>query len=214
MARPPPRDSTSIGCGQPSLAARRTTGCSTSPTAPTTRRSGPLTVIVTPRGLVRLSYPRRGDRRPARRARRSRLAAHPGGARADRCRPPPARRVLRRSAPSFDVPIDWRLVRGFAGDVLRATARIPFGSVSSYRRDCRGGRVAERVPRGRQRARLEPGADRGAVPPGAPRRRRVWAATPAASIASGSCSASRACSTPRPAARRRARARREGPAPA
>jgi len=34
---------------------------------------------------------------------------------------------------AFEVPIDWRLVRGFAGDVLRATARIPFGQVSSYR---------------------------------------------------------------------------------
>jgi methylated-DNA-[protein]-cysteine S-methyltransferase len=33
----------------------------------------------------------------------------------------------------FDVPIDWRLVRGFAADVLRATARIPFGAVASYR---------------------------------------------------------------------------------
>ena len=33
----------------------------------------------------------------------------------------------------FEVPIDWRLVRGFAGDVLRATARIPFGETSSYR---------------------------------------------------------------------------------
>jgi len=31
------------------------------------------------------------------------------------------------------VPIDWRLVRGFRGDVLRATSRIPFGAVSSYR---------------------------------------------------------------------------------
>jgi methylated-DNA-[protein]-cysteine S-methyltransferase len=34
---------------------------------------------------------------------------------------------------TFEVPIDWRLVRGFAGNVLRATARIPFGAVSSYR---------------------------------------------------------------------------------
>jgi methylated-DNA-[protein]-cysteine S-methyltransferase len=33
----------------------------------------------------------------------------------------------------FDVPIDWQLVRGFAGQVLRATARIPFGSLSTYR---------------------------------------------------------------------------------
>ena len=35
--------------------------------------------------------------------------------------------------PRFDVPIDWRLVRGFAASVLRATARIPFGAVTSYR---------------------------------------------------------------------------------
>jgi methylated-DNA-[protein]-cysteine S-methyltransferase len=34
---------------------------------------------------------------------------------------------------SFDLPLDWSLVRGFAGDVLQATARIPFGSVSTYR---------------------------------------------------------------------------------
>lgn len=34
---------------------------------------------------------------------------------------------------TFDVPIDWRLTRGFARRVLQATARIPFGEVSSYR---------------------------------------------------------------------------------
>jgi methylated-DNA-[protein]-cysteine S-methyltransferase len=34
---------------------------------------------------------------------------------------------------TFAVPIDWALVRGFAGAVLEATSRIPFGSVSSYR---------------------------------------------------------------------------------
>ena len=33
----------------------------------------------------------------------------------------------------FDLPVDWRLVRGFAGAVLRATATIPFGGVSTYR---------------------------------------------------------------------------------
>jgi methylated-DNA-[protein]-cysteine S-methyltransferase len=32
----------------------------------------------------------------------------------------------------FDLPIDWSLVRGFAGSVLRETARIPFGDVRSY----------------------------------------------------------------------------------
>ena len=94
---------------------------------------GTLTVVVTPRGLVRLSYPGEGfaaqldelaDRvsprileAPERTdAVRRQLDEYFGGARR-----------------AFDVPIDWRLVRGFAGDVLRATARIPFGSVSSYR---------------------------------------------------------------------------------
>jgi methylated-DNA-[protein]-cysteine S-methyltransferase len=32
----------------------------------------------------------------------------------------------------FDVPIDWSLTTGFTQRVLRATAAIPFGSVSSY----------------------------------------------------------------------------------
>lgn len=33
---------------------------------------------------------------------------------------------------SFDVPLDWRLVRGFARGVLRATSRVPFGAVTTY----------------------------------------------------------------------------------
>ncbi len=33
----------------------------------------------------------------------------------------------------FDVPLDWSLVGPFARRVLRATARIPFGKVSTYR---------------------------------------------------------------------------------
>lgn len=33
----------------------------------------------------------------------------------------------------FDVPLDWRLVRGFGRRVLEATARIPYGSVSTYK---------------------------------------------------------------------------------
>ncbi len=94
---------------------------------------GSLTVIVTPRGLVRLSYP--GE------AVETQL-----GEIADRVSPrilgaPERTDDVRRQLDdyfaghrrAFDVPIDWRLVRGFAGDVLRATARIPFGSVSSYR---------------------------------------------------------------------------------
>lgn len=94
---------------------------------------GPLMVAVTPRGLVRISYPGEGhDAQLAELAERISPRVLEAPERTDA-----VRRQLdeyfagRRHA--FDVPIDWRLVRGFAGDVLRATARIPFGSVSSYR---------------------------------------------------------------------------------
>ncbi len=94
---------------------------------------GELTVFVTPRGLVRLSY-----------------AGEPVEEQLEEIAARVSPRIL--SAPErtdavrrqlddyfighrrrFEVTIDWRLVRGFAGDVLRATARIPFGGVSTYR---------------------------------------------------------------------------------
>jgi methylated-DNA-[protein]-cysteine S-methyltransferase len=94
---------------------------------------GPLMVMVTPRGLVRLSYS--GER----------IAVQLDEL-AQRVSPrileaPERTDAVRRQLDeyfagdrlAFDLPIDWRLVRGFAGDVLRATARIPFGSISSYR---------------------------------------------------------------------------------
>jgi methylated-DNA-[protein]-cysteine S-methyltransferase len=94
---------------------------------------GRLTIMVTPRGLVRLSYPGEGVDVQLREL-------------ADRVSPrileaPERTDEVRRQLDAyfegrrhdFEVPIDWRLVRGFAGDVLRATARIPFGRVSSYR---------------------------------------------------------------------------------
>ena len=94
---------------------------------------GPLTVVVTRRGLVLLSYAHDAvDEQLDEIASRisPRILASPE-------RTDTVRRQLDEyfsgSRHGFDVPIDWRLVRGFAGDVLRATARIPFGSVSSYR---------------------------------------------------------------------------------
>ena len=94
---------------------------------------GPLTVIVTRRGLVRLSYGNEAvdeqlDEVAARVS--PRILASPERTDAVRRQLDEYFAGARRG---FDVPIDWRLVRGFAGDVLRATARIPFGSVSSYR---------------------------------------------------------------------------------
>jgi methylated-DNA-[protein]-cysteine S-methyltransferase len=94
---------------------------------------GPLTVMVTRRGLVRLSYAGEGiDDQLDELAERvsPRILAAPE-------RTDEARRQLDEyfsgTRRGFDLPIDWRLVRGFAGEVLRATARIPFGGVSSYR---------------------------------------------------------------------------------
>jgi methylated-DNA-[protein]-cysteine S-methyltransferase len=92
---------------------------------------GPLTVFVTARGLVRIGYGSADDEVGDVAARLSpRMLADPE-------RTDDVRRELddyfagRRQ--SFDLPLDWSLVRGFAGDVLQATARIPFGSVSTYR---------------------------------------------------------------------------------
>ncbi|HYI67781.1 MAG TPA: methylated-DNA--[protein]-cysteine S-methyltransferase [Candidatus Limnocylindrales bacterium] len=94
---------------------------------------GPLTVVVTPRGLVRLSYPGEGIE-PQLQVIAERISPRilESPERTD-----PVRRQLDQyfdgARHAFDVPIDWRLVSGFAGGVLRATARIPFGSISSYR---------------------------------------------------------------------------------
>lgn len=92
---------------------------------------GPLSIFVTPRGLVRVAYNEARDELQGL---------------ADRLSPrilvaPERTDVVRRELEEyfagrrreFDVAIDWSLVRGFAGAVLEATARIPFGGVSSYR---------------------------------------------------------------------------------
>lgn len=94
---------------------------------------GPLMVAVTDRGLVRLSY--EGEDVDAQLAELAQRVS-PRILRAPE-RTDAVRRQLdeyfagRRRG--FEVPIDWRLVRGFATSVLRATARIPFGAVSTYR---------------------------------------------------------------------------------
>ena len=33
----------------------------------------------------------------------------------------------------FDIPLDWSLTKGFTRRVLRATAKVPYGQVSTYR---------------------------------------------------------------------------------
>ena len=148
---------------------------------------GQLVVFVTPRGLLRVKYADEPiDERPGR-GRGPRVATDPACA----TRTDPVRRelegyfALRRR--SFDLPIDWSLVHGFAGSVLRETARIPFGDVRRY------GQVA------RQAGSPEPPAR--PATRSARTRSRSWCratgsstpmvdsvATPAASTGSGTCS--------------------------
>jgi methylated-DNA-[protein]-cysteine S-methyltransferase len=92
---------------------------------------GPLSVFVTPRGVLRLAYGPSDTELDDLAMRISpRIVTAPE-------RTDDLRRELEEyfsgRRQQFDVPLDWSLVRGFAGAVLRATARIPFGGVSSYR---------------------------------------------------------------------------------
>ena len=93
---------------------------------------GELIVFVTPRGLLRIKYadePIEGVLAEVAARVSPRILRAPG--RTDEARHElEAYFGLRRRA--FNVPIDWSLVHGFAGRILRKTARIPFGDVRSY----------------------------------------------------------------------------------
>jgi methylated-DNA-[protein]-cysteine S-methyltransferase len=94
---------------------------------------GPLVVAATPQGLVRVSYTEfRGEEEVLEElARRVSPRVLEAPARLDG-----VRRELdeyfegRRQG--FDVPIDWSHLAGFTREVLRATAKIGFGDVSTY----------------------------------------------------------------------------------
>jgi len=91
---------------------------------------GRLLVAVTPRGLVRIAYQDEDAvLDELSRALSPRLLRAPE-------RTDQVRRELdayfageRRT---FDLALDWSLIRGFAQKVLRATARVPFGQVTTY----------------------------------------------------------------------------------
>jgi methylated-DNA-[protein]-cysteine S-methyltransferase len=93
---------------------------------------GELIVFVTPRGLLRIKYadePIEGVLADVAARVSPRILRAP--ARTDEARHElEAYFGLRRRA--FNLPIDWSLVHGFAGRILRKTARIPFGEVRSY----------------------------------------------------------------------------------
>jgi methylated-DNA-[protein]-cysteine S-methyltransferase len=96
---------------------------------------GRLLLAATPRGLVRLAYLDGGEPEDTVLEQLSarvspRILAAPG-------RLDEPRRELDQyfgaARSRFEIPIDWQLTRGFGRRVLEATARIPFGSVSTYK---------------------------------------------------------------------------------
>ncbi len=92
---------------------------------------GELIVAATKRGLVHVAYP--GDHDPLDDIARSvspRLMESPK--RLDRVRRE-LDRYFEGRLKDFTVAVDWEFARGFAGRVLKATARIPFGRVTTYR---------------------------------------------------------------------------------
>jgi methylated-DNA-[protein]-cysteine S-methyltransferase len=94
---------------------------------------GELLVAVTPRGVVRISYASEiADQVLAELAQR----VSPRVLRLPR-RTDELRRELDEyfagSRQQFAIPVDWSLIRGFAEGVLRATAGVPFGQVTTYR---------------------------------------------------------------------------------
>ena len=93
---------------------------------------GPLTVAVTPRGLVRVAYPDRPlDDVLARLAEVVSPRVLEAPERLD-----PVRRELEEyfegRRRSFETPIDWALTRGFFRRVLQVTAEIGYGEVATY----------------------------------------------------------------------------------
>jgi methylated-DNA-[protein]-cysteine S-methyltransferase len=93
---------------------------------------GPLLAAATPRGLVRITFPVESHETVL-----EQLAAMIS----PRVLESPAkldetRRELDRyfegKLREFEIPLDWRLTRGFYRKVLRATARIPYGQTRSY----------------------------------------------------------------------------------
>ncbi|MBA2505566.1 MAG: methylated-DNA--[protein]-cysteine S-methyltransferase [Thermoleophilaceae bacterium] len=95
---------------------------------------GALTVASTARGLVRVSWASEDQANVvAELAERVSPRVLESPARLD-----PVRRALENyfagRLQSFDLPIDWALVRGpFTRRVLQATNRVPFGELTSYR---------------------------------------------------------------------------------
>jgi len=97
---------------------------------------GTLLLAATPQGLVRLAYIA-GDREEEDVLTRLATKLSPRILAAPRRLDQPRRELERYFTGAlrrFETPLDWRLTAGFGRRVLQATARIPFGSRSTYMR--------------------------------------------------------------------------------
>ena len=95
---------------------------------------GRLLLAATPQGLIRVAYIEYTDQDAV----LEQLAAKvsPRVLAAPRKLDEPRRELDQYFAGArheFDVPLDWRLTRGFSRRVLEATARIPYGVTSTYK---------------------------------------------------------------------------------
>jgi methylated-DNA-[protein]-cysteine S-methyltransferase len=96
---------------------------------------GELLLAATPRGLVRLAY-LDADEQEEVVLEQLATRVSPRILAAPRKLDEPRQELDRYFASAlrrFTIPLDWQLTRGFGRRVLEATARIPFGSVSTYR---------------------------------------------------------------------------------
>jgi methylated-DNA-[protein]-cysteine S-methyltransferase len=94
---------------------------------------GRLLLATTPRGLVRIAY-LSGDEDAVLEELSARVS--PRVLAAPRQLDEPRRELeqyFQRARQEFELPLDWRLAQGFGRKVLQATARIPYGSVSTYK---------------------------------------------------------------------------------
>lgn len=94
---------------------------------------GRLLIAATPRGLVRIAYVGPGAEQTVLEDLAARVSPRVLAApsRLDRVRFE-LEEYFGGHRRDFETPIDWRLMRGFSRRVLEATARVPYGAVSSY----------------------------------------------------------------------------------
>jgi methylated-DNA-[protein]-cysteine S-methyltransferase len=96
---------------------------------------GTLLLASTPRGLVRIAYLDGGEQETDVLEQLS-VKVSPRVLAAPRKLDEPRRELeqyFEGARPRFEIPLDWQLTRGFGRRVLEATARIPFGEVSTYK---------------------------------------------------------------------------------